>query len=59
MTLFSEGEVYMLDSLIKKFPDIKGYIISNPADIYYLTGFYCVDSLLLYSENPILVTDSR
>ena len=59
MILFNEGEIYMLDSLIKKFPEIKGYIISNPADIYYLTGFYCVDSLLLYSENPMLVTDSR
>lgn len=49
----------MLDVLINRFPDIKGYVISNPADIFFLTGFYCADSLLLYSSDPVLVTDSR
>lgn len=49
----------MLDTLLNRFPDIKGYVVSNPADIFHLTGFYCVDSLLLYSSDPVLVTDSR
>ena len=31
----------------------------NPADIFYLTGFFCSDSLLLYGAEPILVTDGR
>lgn len=49
----------MLTALSDKFPEIEGYVISNPADIFYLTDFYCADSLLLYSKNPVLVTDSR
>ncbi len=49
----------MLKPLTDKFPELKGYVVSNPADIFYLTGFYCVDSLLLYSQDPVLVTDSR
>lgn len=49
----------MFKALKEKFPDISGYVISNPADIFYLTGFYSEDCLLVYSENPVLVTDSR
>ncbi len=49
----------MFKTLKEKFPNVQGYVISNPADIFYLTGFYSVDCLLVYSENPVLVTDSR
>lgn len=36
-----------------------GYVISHPSDIYYLSGFYSEDCLLLMSASPVLVTDSR
>lgn len=49
----------MFKALKEKFSEISGYVISNPADIFYLTGFYSEDCLLVYSENPVLVTDSR
>ena len=49
----------MFKALKEKFPNIQGYVISNPADVFYLTGFYSVDCLLVYSDNPVLVTDSR
>ncbi len=49
----------MLKALLEKFPQLEGYAISNPADIFYLTGYYSVDALLLYSPSPVLVTDSR
>ena len=44
---------------IKDFPDLQGCVISNPADIFYITGFYCVDALALLSKETTLVTDSR
>jgi Xaa-Pro aminopeptidase len=46
-------------ALLESFPFLEGYVISNPADIYYLTGYYSQDALLLYSFCPVLVTDSR
>ena len=49
----------MFKALKEKFPEIDGYVISNPADVFYLTGFYSEDCLLVYSKNPVLVTDSR
>ncbi|MBR2860485.1 MAG: aminopeptidase P family protein [Clostridia bacterium] len=49
----------MIKELTNQFPSVQGFVISNPADIFYLTGFYCVDCLVLYSEDPVLVTDSR
>jgi len=49
-----------MNSVLKnEFPELQGYVVSNPADIFYLTGFYCVEGLLLYSDNPVIVTDSR
>lgn len=49
----------MISALTDSFPEIQGYVVTNPADIFYLTGFYCADSVLLYSSDPVLVTDSR
>lgn len=49
----------MFNAFLKKFPDLQGAVISNPADIFYLTGFYCVDALVLFSKETALVTDSR
>ena len=49
----------MFKALKETFPENSGYVVSNPADIFYITGFYCEDSLLVYSKNPVLVTDSR
>lgn len=49
----------MFNTFIKKFPELQGAVISNPADIYYLTGFYCVDALVLFSKETVLITDSR
>jgi len=49
----------LIKELTDKFPNLLGYVISNPADIFYLTGFYSPDCLLLYSDDPVLVTDSR
>ncbi len=45
--------------LQQQFPEAEAFIVSNPADIFYLTGFFCNDSLLLYGAEPVLVTDSR
>ena len=45
--------------LQEKFPQAEAFVVSNPADIFYLTGFFCSDSLLLYGTSPVLVTDSR
>lgn len=49
----------LFNAFTKKFPDLQGCVISNPADIFYLTGFYCVDALVLFSKETTLVTDSR
>lgn len=45
--------------LQQQFPQAEAFIVSNPADIFYLTGFFCSDSLLLYGAEPTLITDSR
>lgn len=45
--------------LRQQFPQAEAFVVSNPADIFYLTGFFCSDSLLLYGAEPILVTDGR
>ena len=34
------------------FPELDGCVISHPADIFYLTGFFCPDALLLFSSDP-------
>ncbi|MBP5661982.1 MAG: aminopeptidase P family protein [Clostridia bacterium] len=47
------------ESFHAAFPDLQGCVISHPADIFYLTGFFCPDALLLFSADPVLVTDSR
>ncbi len=49
----------MLDNFLKTFPETQGCVISNPADIFYITGFYCVDALALFSKETTLLTDSR
>ena len=49
----------VIKELTNQFPSVQGFVISNPADIFYLTGFYCVDCLVLYSDDSVLVTDSR
>ncbi len=49
----------MLDTFLKYFPEAEGCVISNPADIFYITGFYCVDALALLSKETTLLTDSR
>ncbi len=49
----------MYDILKTHFPQVGGFIVSNPADIFYLTGFFCEDSVLLYGENSVLFTDRR
>lgn len=45
--------------IFKKFSDRDAFVISNPADIFYFTKFYTVDSLLLLADKPYLITDSR
>ncbi len=49
----------MLKTFCQNFPELQGCVISNPADIFYLTGFYCEDACVLYSKDTTLVTDSR
>ena len=49
----------MLKTFCEKFPELQGCVISNPADIFYITGFYCVDALVLFSKETTLLTDSR
>ena len=49
----------MIKELTNQFPSVQGFVISNPADVFYLTSFYCVDCLVLYSADSVLVTDSR
>ncbi len=49
----------MFNTFIKKFPDLQGSVISNPADIFYLTGFYCVVALVHLAMETDLETDSR
>lgn len=49
----------MYEVLKSRFPTVQGYIVSNPADIFYLTGFFCEDSVLLYGDDSVLFTDRR
>ncbi len=49
----------MFNTMLKQFPSVDGFVLSNPADICYITGFYCVDSLVLFSNDTCLITDSR
>ncbi len=49
----------MIGALTDIFPDVQGFVVTNPADIFYLTGFYSSDCVLLYSLDPVLITDSR
>lgn len=49
----------MNEFITKAYPQAEGFVISNPADRYYLAGFFTPDSLMLYSDDPVLVTDSR
>ncbi len=49
----------MLNAFLSKFPRAEACVISNPADIFYITGFYCADALVLFSKETTLLTDSR
>ncbi len=57
--MLSYEEIIVLDELTCLFPSVQAFVVTDPADIFYLTGFYCEDSMLLYSLDPVLVTDSR
>ncbi len=49
----------MIRELTERFPSAQAFVVTEPADIFYLTGFYCEDCILLYSDEPVLATDSR
>lgn len=49
----------MIDKNTLGFDDLDGVVISNPADILFLTGFYLDEGLLLLSDKCYIVTDSR
>ena len=43
----------------KCFDALDAIIISNPADIKFLTGFYCADALCVKTDETCLITDTR
>lgn len=49
----------MVEICSKSFDALDAVIISNPADIKFLTGFYCADALCVKTDELCLITDSR
>lgn len=49
----------MIKNYFKNDKELDAIIISNPADIMFLTGFYCVDALCVISNELCLITDKR
>ena len=49
----------MVEICFKTFDNLDAVIISNPADIMFLTGFYCTDALCVKTNELYLITDKR
>lgn len=49
----------MVEICFKTFDALDAVILSNPADIMFLTGFYCVDALCVKTSELYLITDKR
>ncbi len=49
----------MVEICLKTFDALDAVILSNPADIMFLTGFYCVDALCVKTSELYLITDKR
>lgn len=49
----------MVKICFKNFEELDAIIISNPADIMFLTGFYCSDALCVLTNKTYLITDKR